>query len=65
MNINKHYTIRVVTGSKPKRYIVMLGNIPMSRPMEKHDAEQWLMLQLGELESDSILIGWSGANSRN
>lgn len=63
-NINSMYTIQPVTGSKPKRYVVKLGNLTMTRELSKRDAEQWLMLQTGELETDSIALSWSGMNSR-
>lgn len=64
LNINSMYTIQVVTGSKPKRYVVKLGSLIMTRELSKRDAEQWLMLQTGELETDSIALSWSGTNMR-
>ena len=64
-NINSMYIIQPVAGSKPKRYVVKLGNLTMTRELTKRDAEQWLMLQTGELETDSIALSWSGTNSRN
>ena len=63
-NINSMYTIQVVTGSKPKRYVVKLGSLTMTRELSKRDAEQWLMLQTGELECDNIVLSWAGMNSR-
>lgn len=62
-DINKHYNIKK-TSNKPARFTVYFGNIPMSRPMAKQDALQWLALQAGELESDSIALSWAGMNSR-
>lgn len=64
ININSMYTIQPVAGSKPRRYVVKLGNLIMTREMNKHDAEQWLMLQTGELECDNIALSWSGTNMR-
>lgn len=63
-DIKSMYTIQAVAGSKPKRYIVKLGGLTMTRELTKHDAEQWLMLQTGELETDSIALSWQGMNSR-
>ena len=63
-NINSMYTIQAVAGSKPKRYVVKLGNLTMTRELSKRDAEQWLALQVGELECDNISLSWSGMNSR-
>ena len=63
-NINSMYTIQVVTGSKPKRYVVKLGSLIMTRELTRHDAEQWLALQVGELETGSIALSWAGMNSR-
>lgn len=51
------------TGSKPSRYQVMFGSIPMSRPMAKKEAEQYMQMLLGNV--DSVLAGWKGMNSRN
>ena len=63
-NINSMYTIQVVTGSKPKRYVVKLGSLIMTRELTRHDAEQWLALKVGELETGSIALSWAGMNSR-
>lgn len=63
-DIKSMYTIQAVAGSKPKRYVVKLGSLTMTREMNKRDAEQWLMLQTGELECDSIALSWHGMNSR-
>ena len=63
-NINSLYTVQAVAGSKPKRYVVKLGNLTMTRELTKRDAEQWLALLVGLLEGDSISLSWSGMNSR-
>lgn len=63
-NISSMYAIQAVAGSKPKRYVVKLGSLTMTRELTKHDAEQWLALQVGELECDSIALSWSGTNMR-
>jgi len=57
------YSLKAVANSKPKRYVVMLGSLPFSRPMSKHDAEQWLMVQNGELAE--MTISWNGSQTRN
>lgn len=58
-----NYSLKAVANSKPKRYVVMLGSLPFSRPMSKHDAEQWLALQNGLI--GEMTIGWNGSQTRN
>lgn len=48
------YTIKPIRGSKPIRYHVLFGNIPMSRPLKKADAMQYLELMQGNIDSISI-----------
>jgi hypothetical protein len=60
--MNQHYTIQPVQNSKPRRYQVMFGSIPMSRPMAKKEAEQYMQMMLGNV--DSVLASWNGLNSR-
>lgn len=60
--MNQHYTIQPVQNSQPKRYQVMFGSVPMSRPMAKKEAEQYMQMMLGNV--DSVLAGWNGMNCR-
>jgi len=64
--MNQHYTIQPVAAAKgsrqPRRFQVMFGNLPFSRPLAKKDAEQYLELMLGNV--NSVLAGWNGLNSR-
>jgi len=64
-NINTLYSIKPVVGTKPKRYHVCLGTLPLSRQMSKADAEQWLMLQTGELEYSDIALAWNGTSGKS
>lgn len=54
------YTIKKQPSGK---YIVFFGSLPFSRPMAKHDAEQWLALQNGLI--GEMTISWNGSQTRN
>ena len=56
------YTINPVRGSKPIRYQVMIGSIPMSRPLKKADALQYLELMQGNI--DSISVSYQGSKEK-
>lgn len=45
------------------KYVVFFGELPFSRPMSKHDAEQWISLQAGLI--GEMTISWNGSQTRN
>ena len=55
------YSIKLVVGSKPRRYQVFFGSVPFSRPMNINEAKQYLDLMQGNI--DCINTGWKSAKA--